>query len=36
MLAAGVTLAALTLHLFVDCIKMGRPVFSLAFLSKFV
>jgi hypothetical protein len=36
MLAAAVTLAALTLHLFVDCIKYDRPIFSLGFLGKFV
>jgi hypothetical protein len=36
MLAAAVTLAALTLHLVVDCFKLGHPIFSLTFLGKFV
>lgn len=36
MLAAAVTLAALTMHLIVDCFKFGHPIFSLAFLSKFI
>ena len=36
MLAAAVTLAALTMHLLVDCFKYGNPIFSLIFLGKFV
>jgi hypothetical protein len=36
MLAAAVTLAALTMHLIVDCFKFGNPIFSLTFLSKFI
>jgi len=36
MLAAAVTLAALTMHLLVDYVKFGHPIFSLTFLGKFV
>jgi len=34
--AALITLAALTGHLLTDCWVNGRPVFSSAFLEKFV
>ena len=36
MWSAGLTLAALVLHLIVDCLRYGHPIFSIYFLNKLV